>query len=143
MTQPPDLPDGQYATWRGRTYPAGPSTTSSDLVVVYAPTQEDPVFRPTPDGEFRAEVPRAEAQVFVLETTCRWRGEPFQVTYAKQPGRFGLTWMGTEPDQVTRLGLRERERGVWTVAAPRSEVTDLVQHRRAVGPTAPPHHEET
>ena len=131
ISQPETLPDGRYVTWRGRTYPGGPTTSPPRSVVVYAREPVDELFEPTRSG-YRRVLPEAEATVFTLSTTGRWRGAEFQVTGRRPDGTVDLLYLGHSQREAEALGLRRADRDVYGITVPESEVTDLVQTRTEI-----------
>ena len=130
MVEPASLPDDVYVEWRGRTYPGDVDTPTT--VVVYSETAEDGEFSPTVSGRFERVVPAAEATMFELYTTARWRGAPFAVRRPCPDDRVLLYVLGTSEQEARELGLTSSEPTVYTTSVPESELTDVVQHRTEI-----------
>jgi hypothetical protein len=128
INEPETRPDGRYVTWQGGTYRGGPTTKPPRSVVICATEPVDELFEPTRGG-YRRVVPEAEATVFTLTTTCRWRGALFQVTGRGPDGRVDLLYLGHSQPEAEALGLRRADRDVYGISVPESELNDLVQTR--------------
>ena len=136
---PESLPDDVYVEWRGRTYQGDVEADQPGTVVLYSDTAEDELFTPGMVQGFERVVPAAEATVFELYTTARWRGAPFALTTRDPDGRVLLYYLGTSEQEARELGLDRLEPSVYTTTVPISELTDVVQHRREIDPTRRDH----
>lgn len=123
----PQLPDGTWWEHRGRTY-RGSVRPGGRTVRLLSP---DPAegFSAQAAGGWSLEVPREDAVRVTLRTTCRWRGEPFQVM-ATEGELLVLRHLGSS-GAARELGLTEVDRGVFNATVPTAEVTDLEQTRTA------------
>jgi hypothetical protein len=126
----PELPDGTYVEWQGRTY-RGSETADPSTVLVFAETQEDPEFRPGRGGRgWRRLVSTTEATLVELTSRCRWKGEEFWVlSRSSPPGYLLLSWTQGDSARAEELGLTRTDKFAWEVTVPESEVTDLEQVR--------------
>jgi hypothetical protein len=76
-------------------------------------------------GVWQAVVPRSEVdEVFELELTAQWRGQPVRVLDS-DGDRVRLLLPDPDRAQATALGVIEVSPGVWQVIAPRSEISDV------------------
>ena len=129
----PNLPDGTYAQWRGTVYPARGTVRPPKAVRLMAESAEDG-FEEVAPGQFRRTVPMSElTALFELRTHCTWMGLRCLVTGSKDnSATLFIDWMESDQTRAKELGFESRERGVYSKAVPRNEVTDLHQERSEI-----------
>ncbi|GHF10833.1 hypothetical protein GCM10017786_50640 [Amycolatopsis deserti] len=124
-----ERPDGLYAVWQGRVFPAQRSSADGTVLLV-TPSGED--APPDFDEEFSGRPAKVllEAEVaamFSLQTHCLFDDDIYRVA----PGK-GLTlrWNGTDEVRAQQLGLHD-----FSVEATEAEITAIWQERHdfAVG----------
>ena len=118
-----DRPDGFYAVWHGRVYPAQRSSTDGTVLLVTPPGEDAPADF---DEEFESRpakvLPEAEvAAAFSLQTHCLFDDDIYRIA----PGE-GLTlrWNGTDEVRARQLGLSD-----FSTVATEAEITAIWQER--------------
>ena len=118
---PPTGLFGPRARWRGGEFIAAFAEGGLELLS-RAPHPGMQEARP---GVWQAVVPRGEVdEVFELELTAQWRGQPVRVLDS-DGDRVRLLLPDPDRAQATALGVIEVSPGVWQVIAPRSEISDV------------------
>ncbi|MEI4270313.1 hypothetical protein TEK04_01135 [Klenkia sp. LSe6-5] len=119
------LPDGTYWEHRGLTYRGTVRPGGRTVLLLSSEPAEG--FAPRATGGWGLEVPRADAVRTTLRTTCRWRGEAFQVM-AQEGDQLVLRHLGSSRT-ARDLGLTEVDRGVFNATVPATEVSEIAQQR--------------
>ncbi|MEU0511995.1 MULTISPECIES: TNT domain-containing protein [Amycolatopsis] len=118
-----ERPDGLYAVWQGRVFPAQRSSADGTVLLVTPPGEDAPAdFDKEFDGRPAKVLPEAEvAATFSLQTHCLFDDDIYRVA----PGE-GLTlrWNGTDETRARQLGLHD-----FAVDATEAEITAIWQER--------------
>ena len=126
------LPDGMYAEWQGRVFPATGTVRPPNSMRLVTDHPEEGFEEVTP-GRFRRIVPTSElTALFNLQTYCTWMGIRCAVRVRNKDGTLHVEWTGGNQTRAEELGFEWRERGIFYRTVPESEVTDLHQERREI-----------
>lgn len=128
----PEIIMGWVAVWDGYRFSADP--VKDNTAVVLAAPSEPPAgvtgFTRTGRGCWRREVAVGELDdLFELNATCRWQGQPFRITAVGESGDgqrlFRLFYAGHNADTAESLRLNKADAGVYWTVVPETEATDV------------------
>src|SRR5206468_1065787 len=115
--------------WNGAVYLA--DLLADDTVALAFVGDTPPAgFERTGAHRWRRVVPRSEVGALdEIVTTCRWRGEPFEVT-GQSGEQCRLTYTGRNSLTADALRLQILQPGVYEATAARDELTDVAGVQR-------------
>lgn len=127
----PSLVMGWVAVWDGFRFSADlvKDNTAVILAATSQPPEEVSGFTRTERGCWAREVPVADLdELFELNSTCRFNGEPFRITAVSYDGEtrlFRLFYTGHNADTAESMRLNKSDAGVYWTVVPETEVTDV------------------